>query len=141
MIRDAVADADLEECSFMPKTNKAYIVLDNLTGETTYKDQSDNFSDKPFERLHDSARGHKFKNRKDKDSEQIDYEKNSEYCTFSPVINRKRGNAKIDSEYFTVESARESPGKCKSQRSSSSPYKKERDSVEKVKRRQSRVNS
>ena len=116
----------------MPKTNKAYIVLDNLTGETTYKDQSDNFSDKPFVRLHDSSRGHKFKNRKDKNSEQIDYEKNSEYCTFSPVINRTRGNANLGSEYFTVESARES---IKSQRSSSSPYKKERDSVGKVKGR------
>ena len=73
-IRDAVADEDLRECSFQPKTNERYVSMDGLTQEIQYRDQAERFADTPFKRLHVSARSSKFKNRRDKDSEQIDYE-------------------------------------------------------------------
>ena len=67
MIRDAVADEDLRECTFQPKTNERYVSMDSITRELQYKGQSGR--DSSFSRLHASGRSSRFKNRKDKNSE------------------------------------------------------------------------
>ena len=87
MIRDALEDSDLNQCSFQPKTNDRYISMDSLTGEIYCKQSAEKFKESIFDRLQISARSKKFRNRRDKDAEQLDFECNQDYCTFTPRIN------------------------------------------------------
>ena len=69
VIRDALEDQDLSHCSFHPKTNDRYVLMDCLTGEIYCKESAEKFKKSGFNRLQISARSNKFKNRRDKDAE------------------------------------------------------------------------
>jgi hypothetical protein len=117
MQRDAEADFDLRECTFVPKTNEKFTSRDAVTDRVHYFQTKEyvgsNGHETSFDqRLQDSMLCHRLRSRQDKSTEQIDFERNSDLCTFTPRTNHHK-SVKKSFQNWTVDKISFLMKKCK----------------------------
>lgn len=89
--RNLKLSIDLIECTFQPQTNQTYAQRDILSARVIQKSSEESVGRFGSEhscsqRLFESVSHFNLKPRNDKSAEQIDFERNSEKCTFTPQM-------------------------------------------------------